>query len=122
VDAASTALNVDVYAAWIRFCLAGDFYHGGQWLYGRRQTIKQVIAVHYIMQVQANLSASPGAPRLRARLRSGRRFRQPLDTPSRESGATAPALLRVLVRIDPRERARPGSCREAVVPAPPSLT
>jgi hypothetical protein len=74
----STALNVDVYAAWIRSCLAGDFYDGGHWLYGR-QTIKQVIAakgfryafwgcigawysgdwytsgaVHYIMQVQTN--------------------------------------------------------------------
>jgi hypothetical protein len=76
----STALNVDVYAAWIRSCLAGDFYDGGYWLYGR-QTIKQVIAakgfryafwgcigawysgdwytsgaVHYIIQVERNLA------------------------------------------------------------------
>lgn len=30
----STALNVDFFGAWIRSCLEGDFYDGGQWLYG----------------------------------------------------------------------------------------
>jgi Transglycosylase SLT domain len=30
----STALAVDVYAAWMRSCFDGDFYDGGRWLYG----------------------------------------------------------------------------------------
>jgi len=33
----STALVADVYAAWIRSCLNGDFYDGGQWLYGGKR-------------------------------------------------------------------------------------
>jgi transglycosylase-like protein with SLT domain len=35
----STPLNVDFYGAWIRSCLDGDFYDGGDWLYhGRKVT------------------------------------------------------------------------------------
>jgi hypothetical protein len=33
----ATGLNVDLYAAWIRACLAGDFYDGGTWLYGGKR-------------------------------------------------------------------------------------
>jgi hypothetical protein len=35
----STALNVDVYGAWIRSCLDGDFYDGGDWLYGGKKVV-----------------------------------------------------------------------------------
>jgi hypothetical protein len=41
----STALNADFYGAWIRSCLDGDFYDGGNWLYGG-QTVKQLVAAH----------------------------------------------------------------------------
>jgi autotransporter family porin len=38
----ATALNVDFYGAYVRSCIDGDFYDGGQWLY-RGQTIAQVV-------------------------------------------------------------------------------
>jgi hypothetical protein len=40
---ADTALNVDFYAAYLRSCVDGDFYDGGQWLYGGRR-LSQLIA------------------------------------------------------------------------------
>lgn len=39
----STALNVDWYGAHIRSCYDGDFYDGGNWLYGG-QTVDQIAA------------------------------------------------------------------------------
>jgi len=33
----STAFAVDTYGAWIRSCLNGDFYDGGDWLYGGKR-------------------------------------------------------------------------------------
>jgi hypothetical protein len=33
----STALNVDFFGARLRACLDGDFYDGGDWLYGGRR-------------------------------------------------------------------------------------
>jgi hypothetical protein len=40
---ASTALNADFYAAYIRSCFDGDFADGGRWLY-RGRTIGEVIS------------------------------------------------------------------------------
>jgi autotransporter family porin len=39
----STAVNADFYGAYLRACLDGAFYDGGQWLY-RGETIDQVVA------------------------------------------------------------------------------
>jgi hypothetical protein len=41
--AQETALNVDFYAASLRSCYDGDFYDGGDWLYGG-QTVQQIAA------------------------------------------------------------------------------
>lgn len=41
----STAVSVDVYGAWIRACLNGDFYDGSDWLYGG-QRMSRIIAAH----------------------------------------------------------------------------
>ena len=41
----ATALNVDFYSAYVRSCLNGDFYDGGQWLY-KGQSIAQVVQTH----------------------------------------------------------------------------
>jgi hypothetical protein len=35
----STALNVDLYGSWIRSCLNGAFYDGGDWLYHGRKVV-----------------------------------------------------------------------------------
>jgi hypothetical protein len=38
----ATALNVDLYGAWERSCLDGDFYDGGDWLYNRKKVVNDV--------------------------------------------------------------------------------
>jgi hypothetical protein len=35
----ATALNVDLYGSWIRSCLNGAFYDGGDWLYHGRKVV-----------------------------------------------------------------------------------
>jgi hypothetical protein len=70
--ARATALNVDVYGAWIRSCLNGDFYDGGDWLYHGKKVVNDLWgcvgawfsgdwhdqgANDYVAQVQAILAA-----------------------------------------------------------------
>jgi hypothetical protein len=70
----STALNVDFFGAWIRSCLEGDFYDGGQWLYGGTRVRGDLWgcvgawysgswydagSMRYVAQVKAILAARP---------------------------------------------------------------
>jgi len=70
----STALNVDFYGARLRACLNGDFYDGGEWLYGGRRVTGDVWGCvgswysgawydagsrRYIAQVKAILARRP---------------------------------------------------------------
>jgi Transglycosylase SLT domain len=38
----ATALNVDLYGSWIRSCLNGAFYDGGDWLYHGRKVVNDL--------------------------------------------------------------------------------